>query len=123
MNRKLLIGIGVGVLMAAALLAVAVGAYRAGERNARDIEVAGEVISGDGGSVTRAIVVDDWHRGAGFFPGFLVFPLIVVGIVLLVSSRRRAWYGPPRYYGAELDDWHRRAHGDTSPPAPPTSGA
>ena len=122
MNRKWLVGIGAGVLVAAALILVGAGAYRAGERNATDVEVVGEVVR-DGESTVRAIVVDGdgWHRGPGFFPGFLVFPLIVLGIVLLVASRRRTWCGPRHYAAeAELADWHRRAHGEV-PPTPPST--
>ena len=121
MNRNWLLGIGAGVLVATALLLVGAGAYRAGERNANDIEVLRE----SGGTV-RTVIVDDWHRGAGFFPGFLVFPLIIIGIVLLVASRRRAWCEPRPYgypYGPHqsLDEWHRGAHGEGSPPPiPPT---
>jgi hypothetical protein len=122
MNRKWLAGIGAGVLVATALIIVGVGAYRAGERNATDVEVAREVIR-DGESATRAIIVDGggWYRGPGFFPGFFIFPLIVIGIVLLVASRRGAWYGPRRYTDDELADWHRRAHGEVPPPPPPTT--
>jgi hypothetical protein len=124
MNRKWLVGIGAGLLVAAALILVGVGAYRAGGRNATDVEVVGEVVGG-GETAVRTIVIDGggWHRGPGFFPGFFVFPLIVFGIVLLVASRRRAWWGPRRYYddpNGELAEWHRRAHGDAStPPAAP----
>ncbi len=121
MNRKWLAGIGAGVLVTAALILVGAGAYRAGERSSDDVQVVGEVVR-ESGSATRTIVVDGggWHHGPGFFPGFFVFPLIVIGIVLLVASRRRAWYGPPRWqYGeAELAEWHRRAHGEAPPPPP-----
>lgn len=117
MNRKWLAGIGAGVLVTAALILVGAGAYRAGERNSDDVQVVGEVVR-EGGSAARTIVIDGdgWHRWNGFFPGFFVFPLIVIGIVLLVASRRRAWCGPRGYYGdAELADWHRRAHGENPP--------
>jgi hypothetical protein len=123
MNRKWLAGIGAGVLVTAALILVGAGAYRAGERNSGDVPVVGEVVR-EGGSTARTIVVDGggWHRGPGFFPGFFVFPLIVIGIVLLVTSRRRAWHGPRRYYDdAELAEWHRRAHGEAPPPPPSES--
>jgi hypothetical protein len=128
MNKKWLTGIAAGILVTAALIAVGVGAYNAGERNATDVQVVGEVV-GEDDSAVRTIVVDGhgwgWGRGGpGFFPGFVVFPLIVIGIVLLVGSRRRRWYGPPWRYDAdpELDAWHRRAHGE-SPPDPPVPPA
>jgi hypothetical protein len=111
MNRKWMVGIAAGLLVAAALVIVGAGAYRAGERNATDLEVVGE-----GESAGRTIVVDGdgWYRDDGFFPGFLVFPLVVTGIVLLIASRRRRWCGPGRYSEGELEEWHRRAHGDES---------
>ena len=125
MSRKWMIGIAVGVLSAAALILVGAGAYRAGERNAEDDrEVVGELVT-EGEATGRTIIVDGdgWDRD-GFFPGFFVFPLIVIGIVLLVASRRRRWYGPGRYNGCgpdgELDEWHRRAHAET-PPTPPAT--
>lgn len=112
MNRKWMAGIAAGLLGSAALIGVGVGAYQAGERNATDVEIVGEVI-GEGDSAGRTIVVDDdgWHRDRGFFPGFLVFPLVVGGLVLLFASRRRHWHGPGRYSETELEEWHRRAHG------------
>ena len=117
MNRKWLLGIGTGVLVTAALILVGAGAYRAGERNSNDVAVIRE-----GGETVRTVIVDDWHRGAGFFPGFFVFPLIIIGIVLLVASRRQAWYGPRYGPNGSLDEWHRRAHGETPAPPPPAPG-
>ncbi|MFS8664429.1 MAG: hypothetical protein LOD84_01895, partial [Limnochordales bacterium] len=105
----------------------------AGERNADDDgkAVAEVIADADGDGRTIVIDRDGWDRGPGFFPGFLVFPLVVGGIVLLVASRRRRWYGPP--YGWQggpgsggpggppwLDEWHRRAHeGSPSTPSQP----
>jgi hypothetical protein len=117
MNRKWLAGIAAGLLVTAALVAVGVGAYRAGERNAEDGEVVGELVR-SGESTARTVIIDDgWHRGPGFFPGFVVFPLIVIGIVLLVASRRngRGWSGRG-YTEVELAEWHRKAHGEAPPP-------
>ena len=116
MNRKWMAGIAVGILVAAALILVGVGAYRAGERNGDDVAVVGQVLS-ESDSAGHTIIVDGhgWHGGPGFFfPGFFVFPLIIIGLVLLFASRRGGWGGPGRYRcgEAELAEWHRRAHAD-----------
>ena len=78
MNRKILAGIAAGLLTTATLLIVAAGAYRAGERSDRTVEVVGQVVS-DGEGTTRTVVVpaggygwhDGWH-GPGL--GFLHLP-------------------------------------------------
>jgi hypothetical protein len=125
MNKKILAGIAAGLLAVAALLTVGIVAYNAGERSDRQVEVVGEVVA-NGESATRTVLVtaDGWHggwRGPGF--GFLIFPLIVLGLVLFFASRRGGWRGP-RYYDGYSDDelraWHRRQHGDeVSGPATP----
>ncbi len=129
MNRKWMIGIGVSLLVAASLILVGIGAYRAGERDDAQIQVVGEVLR-EGESTGRTIVVngDGWDGHWGFFPGFFVFPLIVIGLVLLCASRRRRYYGHGYGYPAgpgcpppdDLDEWHRRAHEDepVQPPSP-----
>ncbi len=85
-----------------------------------------ELVTGDEGAGT-VIVTDGWHHGwhgPGF--GFLVFPLVVVGLILLFSSRRGRWGGPWRDRDEYMREWHRRAHADDAtiaapqPPAPPT---
>ncbi len=116
MNRKILAGIAAGLLTTAALLIVGVGAYRAGERSDRTVEVVGEVVT-NGEGAGRTVVVPagnyGWHDGwHGPGPGFLLFPLIVIGLALLFASRRGAWRGPHRYGDDDLREWHRRQHGD-----------
>lgn len=127
MNRKILAGIAAGLLTTATLLIVAAGAYRAGERSDRTVEMVGQAVS-DGEGTTRTVLVpaggygwhDGWH-GPGF--GFLFFPAIVIGLILLFSSRRGGWrggwHGPHGYRDDELREWHRRQHGDE--PATPTT--
>ena len=126
MNRKVLAGIAAGLLTAALLATVAIGGYRAGERSDREDRTVTMIdqTSTDG----RTIVVpadrwdEDWgHPGFGFF----LFPVIAIGVVLLLVSRprrhgyyRRGWDGPPWRdgYDRDLQDWHRRAHeGGMSP--------
>jgi hypothetical protein len=123
MNNKVLAGIAAGLLSIAALVTVGVVAYNAGERSDRTVQVVGEVVS-NGEGATRTVVVPGgyghggWH-GPGF--GFLIFPLIGIGLILFVASRRGGWRGPGGY-GDDLDAWHRRQHaGDTAGPAEPST--
>jgi hypothetical protein len=131
MNRRVWTGVVAGVLAAAVLLTVGIGAYRAGQ----DDEVVTRTV--DGGEVVR--VVD---HGRDFFPGFFLFPLLVIALIfLLARGGRRHWhrpYGPggpggpgwgPGYWAggpgrgpwgpggaggcdpeAEMREWHRRMH-------------
>ncbi len=103
---------------------------------------------GGEGQVVR--VIEDPHWGGGPWgygpgPGFFLFPLLGIGlVVLLVSRARHGGYGPggwgpggygPGGYGPgggcgprpSIDDWHRRAHEEqrasesgAGAPTPPT---
>lgn len=128
MTRNWMIGLGVSVLVAASLLAVGIGAFNAGQRDAETVQVvtAGETV-GDMAGRTMVVPVESWrggwHGGPGF--GFVLFPLIVIGLVLLFASRRRGgWCGPgPRSADDDLREWHRRAHADDPLATPgPTDG-
>jgi hypothetical protein len=107
-------GLLVGLLMAIGLVAVGTGAYHAGERHTEAVAtvVPGTGVAAPDGTV-RVIGYDHWRGGPPF--GFL-FPLLFIGlIVLLVTGRRRAYWGHPHGPGgreAMLADWHRRAHGE-----------
>ncbi len=122
------------ILAVVLLVGVGVGAYHAGVdagvtrgAEAGHVEVVGSPGYGYG-----------WHGGF-FFPfGFLFFPLVIVGVILLVRAAAggprwgRGWYGPGYGPGGgrgawsdeararfedRFDDWHRRQHeaGSTSP--------
>jgi hypothetical protein len=120
MNRTWLARIGVALLVAAALIAVAGIAYRIGDDGQHAVEIGREVVVGDDG--TRTVIVDGWRdgwRGPGF--GFLFLPLVVIGVILLFRARRDRWDGPPLRREAELRDWHRRQH-VADVPAPPSPG-
>jgi hypothetical protein len=123
MNSKVLIGIAVGLLTTAVLVMVGAGAYRAGQRSDQTIEVVGDVVTnGEDSARTVLVPVDGWHDGWRGGPGFgfFVFPLVIIGLVLLFASRRGGpWRGPWR--DDELRDWHRRQHDQPAPPAPPAS--
>jgi hypothetical protein len=124
MSRRMWTGLLVGLLAAVGLVAVGAGAYHAGERHSEPVAtvVPGTGIAAPDGTV-RVIGYDHWRGGPPF--GFL-FPLLFIGlIVLLVTGRRRAYWGGPHGPGwgggpggwgggreAMLADWHRRAHGE-----------
>ena len=130
MGRRVLVGIGAGLVTVALLAGVAAVAYRAGHQ--RD----GTRVAVGDGEVVR-VVDGHWGRGPGF--GFLVFPLLVAGAVVLWVATR-PWRGPGGYgpgaFGpggwgragcgadpdAALADWHRRAHGDDPAGSPPAGG-
>jgi hypothetical protein len=124
MSKRLWTGLLVGVIGAMALVAVGVGAFHAGERH--EVTTVAPV-AGAPGEVVR--VVGYGHGGPWGGPPFgFLFPLLIVGlIVLLVAGRRRAYWGHvhgPGPWGpggrdAALADWHQRAHAEPkeTPPA------
>lgn len=122
MNRKVLTGIGISLLVLASLVLVAGAAFRAGDRH--DGDAVRELVVGD--DTARTIVVDGgWRGGPGF--GFLLFPLVIGGLILLFASRRGPRFGPPwRDRDDDLRSWHRRVHAEEPSlvsPAPPTPPA
>ena len=108
MNRKWMTRIGVSLLVLAGLAVVAGVAFRAGQHHD---DVRNAVVGDDG--VRTVVVTDGWRHGwPGFGFGFLFFPLLIVGLILLFSSRRAAWGGPWRGREEELRQWHQRAHAE-----------
>ena len=137
MSKRLWTGLLAGVLGATALVAVGVGAFHAGQRHeittvAPTTDVAGETVRVVGYG-------HHWGPGWGGPPFGFLFPLLIIGlIVLLVAGRRRAYwggrhgyaYGGPGGWGgpcgpggkeAALADWHQKAHAGApeAPPGPP----
>jgi hypothetical protein len=110
--RRAWIGVVAGLLAATLLVGVALTAYHVG----RNHEVTTEVVSN--GEVVH-VVGGHWGYGPG--PGFFLFPVLLLTVVLVVLVVRGRHPGGPwgyRGYGPwspggpspALDDWHRRAH-------------
>ena len=126
MSRKAMLAVAISLLVAASLVLVGAGGYRAGQRHAETVEVVATVVGGETG--TRTVIVPaggyGWHGGWPGGPGFLLFPLILFGLFFLFASRRGGWYRHGRYGDDELREWHRRAHADEGPaPSSPSSTA
>lgn len=99
MNRRVWTGVIAGVLAATVLLTVGIGSYRAGQ----DDEVVSRTV--ENGEIVR--VVD---HGRHFFPGFFLFPLLLIGLVVLLArgGRRHGYahgYGGGWGYGPG-PGWH-----------------
>jgi hypothetical protein len=114
MDRKWFIGIGVGLIATATLVAVGAGAYEMGQRSTDRVLVAATETAGG-----RIVVDHGWGRGG---PGHLVVPLLIVGAILLFASRRRRWCGPGPGWDAEWryrHGWH--GYDQMAPPPPGAS--
>jgi hypothetical protein len=138
MNRRIWTGVLAGVLAAAVLLTVGIGAYRAGQ----DDEIVTRVVpSGEPGGGTEVVRVVGDHDHFGPGPFFFLFPLLIILLVVFVA--RRSWghgrwghgwapggpvgpgwhrpYGPgfdPGHRYGWLDEWHRQAHEEEGGRAP-----
>jgi hypothetical protein len=137
MKMRRSMAIGLAILAVLAVVGIGVAAYSAGVDEGMSRELAQR---GDADQVVRVVGHGyyGWGRGFGFPFGLILFPLFVIGIVLLVRGAfgRGRWggpgwwgpgyrpggpggYGPPGPWGgpAAFDDWHRRQH--EQPPAEP----
>ena len=131
--------VGAAILAILAVIGVGVAAFNAGVDQGVSQELAR---GGDTQQVVR-VVGHGWGYGRGFgFPfGLILFPLFVIGIVLLVRGAfwRGRWggprwggpggwgpggpagYGPPGPWGgpAGFDEYHHRLHEQPAAPAGP----
>jgi hypothetical protein len=122
--------IAAAILVVLLTIGIAVGAYNAGlDEGIRRAADSDQVVQ----------VVDGYGRGYGFFPfGFFLFPLFIIGAILLFGRAfrgPRGWghgygpgYGPWSEEGAKrfedrAEHWHRRQHeqvNDRESTGPPT---
>jgi hypothetical protein len=140
--------VGLAILATLAVVGIGVAAYSAGVDEGISREL---VRTGDADQVVRVVGHGygwGYGRGWGFPFGLILFPLFLIGIVLLIRGAfwRGRWggprwwgpggpggygggfgpggaggYGPPGPWGpAAFDDWHRRQH--EPPRAPEGSG-
>jgi hypothetical protein len=139
MRRTMVIGLA--ILAVLAVVGIGVAAYTAGVDEGISRELA------QGGDPDRVVRVVGhgygygYGRGFGFPFGLILFPLFLIGIVLLVRGAfwrgrwggPRPWgpgsygpggpggaggYGPPGQWGgpAAFDEWHRRQHEQSRTP-------
>lgn len=114
------------VLIIALLIGGAIGAFVAGwDGNEKVVQIttpSGEQ-AGEPAQVVRVEDDDRWH-GRGFFPfGFLLFPLLWIGIFWLFFGG--FWRRGPGWarWDERFEEWHRRQHGDDSPGSSGASAA
>jgi hypothetical protein len=142
MRRSMVIG--AAILAVLAVIGIGVAAFNAGVDQGVSQQLAR---TGDAQQVVR-VVGPGWGYGRGFgFPfGLILFPLFIVGIVLLLRGAfwRGRWGGGPRWWGPgygpggpgygpgygrpwggpeAFDEYHRRLHDQPGTPAgPPEEG-
>lgn len=114
MNRRIWTGVVAGALAAAVLLTVGIGAYNAGQ----DDQAVTRVVTDTDGEVIRVVGDHGWRGGPG--PGFFLFPLLLILLVVFVARRAGGWgggrwrgpwgYGPAGPYG-----YGPHAHGRYGP--------
>ena len=119
-NRSLFRGLAIAALVVAAAAAIGFGAYNAGV--AQGVAESGRIITAPPAGAPY-VYLRPW--GFGFFPFFpvlffLVFFFVVRGLLWRGGGRGGCGY---RGYREDApmawDEWHRRAHGEQRPSAPP----
>ncbi len=104
-------GTRITLAIVAITIATAIGvvAYQAG--------IDTGIATADGTDVVR--FVGPGARGVGFFPGFLFFPFVFLGLFALArftfGGWGRRWGSPPHDWDRRAEDWHRRQHTDLAP--------
>ena len=137
--------VGAAILAVLAVVGIGFAAYNAGFDEGISRELAR---TGDPDVVRVVGHPYGWGYGRGFgFPfGLILFPLFVIGLVLLVRGAfaRGRWGGPPRWWGpggygpggpggygpsgpwggqAAFDEYHRRLHEQPRTPTAPEEAA
>lgn len=134
MNRRVIPGVVITVVMLGALAAVGVYAYSWGVAQGVMQNTQIVVPNGDGAAMAPVYPygVPFHHHGFGrwgmsFGPPGCLLPLLGIFLVFALVRglfggwggwRRHGWGGPSHYGGpqAAFEEWHRRAHGESAPP-------
>jgi len=125
-NRHVFRAVVIAVAIVGALTAAGLFGYSLGvTRGVAEAPAAVVAPAAPGAAVPIIVYPRPWGFGFGFFP---FFPLLFILFWLFVARaifwrarwRRGCGYG---YYGGGVppafDEWHRRAHGQERPDAPP----
>jgi hypothetical protein len=115
----------IGLVIAGGIAAVAIH-HDDDDRGPRVVQVT--TPSGDTTSGTTQVIEvrDGWRGHGGFFPGFLLFPLLWIAVIWLVAGafwRRGGRGGPGGPWGGRFEEWHRQQHAGDSGPTPPAASA
>ena len=107
----MLLRVGIGLLVVGVVAGIAAAIFWDGPDRDREIEyrVVNQDDSATGEDSGVVVVTDEGWDGPRFFP---VFPLLLVGGVLVtiaLVARKRGGWGDPR---GRFDEWHREAHPD-----------
>jgi len=135
MRRGVAIVAFIAVVLAGTGLAV--GAYRAGERNGIEQGIEQVEEAQANGTDVQVVRVVGERYGPGFVPfGFFLFPVFLIGTFFLIGALFRRgrgggpWHGGP-WGGSEGRErfeeraraWHRQEHEGPAPPEPAAPGA
>jgi len=141
MNRRIILGILLALVLVAGAVAVGAYAYNAGV--AQGLVQSGQLVAPEGGTVPYPYYGGPffWHRPFGFGFGFLgcLFPLLFFFLFfgLLRGLFWGRWGGGQRGWGSHgpwggehsrgvppmFEEWHKQAHGEGAPPTPDTPDA
>jgi hypothetical protein len=130
-------GLVIVPVLLAVLLSVGIGAaaYNAGERNGQQ-HATEQIQSAQANGQEVQVVHVVGEDGHGSFPGFFLFPFVLIGMFFLIGAIFRAgrWGGKGHRHGPWNDEgrqrfeerareWHQHEHGGggDTPPAPTTA--
>ena len=111
-------------LLAAILILVLGGAIAVGAYDAGLAQGAAQLVPAAGGAPAVAYYGHPYGWGFGFFPFGFLFPIL--GLFLFFALMRaligggrgyghRGWYGDTEHgVPGRFEEWHKRAHGDTT---------
>lgn len=106
----------IALLVAGGIGAAIAGNHDGGRDRTVQVVTARDPETGEPAQVVQVDGDGRWGRGWGFFPGFLLFPLLWIALIWLFVGgfwrRRGGW-------DERIDDWHRRQHEGANQGNPP----